>query len=161
MSMLRIHSAILAAVLATAGLPVVAQERSIPPTSEISDCSTDVTPGGLDSWKNFRVSCEQFKLELRKARVVSEFKWRHGYSHVSGADRSGFITLRDGVNVHWMVRPGGLALLEWPDGAKLHLVFCQCNSRSLTSSTPSLSSSIERTSQRPLHTPLPTAHIER
>ena len=161
MSTLRIHSSLLAAVLATANLPAMAQERGIPSSSEISGCSTDIGLGGADSWKSFRVSCEQLKLELLKARVVSEFEWRHEYSHVSGGDRSGLIGLRDGASVRWMVRPGGLALLEWPDGAKLHLVFCQCNGQPTPASAPRPNPSIERTSSSTLRVLPAAAHVDR
>jgi hypothetical protein len=159
--MRHIYPMSLAVVLAAASSSLMAQRIGIPSPTEIADCSADSIHGGLDYWRDFRVSCEQFEHELLGARVVSEFNWLHEYSHVSGGDRSGLITLRDGVNVRWMVRPGGLGLLEWPDGSKLHLVFCQCNGRSPSSSPSGPNPSIERTPSGRLRPPTVASHVER
>jgi hypothetical protein len=126
MMMPRVYCVLLALMFTTAGL-LMAGEVRLPAPAEIVACSADSNPGGLDYWKDLRVSCDQFKNMLEGARVVPESTWLHEYNHVAGGDRWGDITLRDGTKVRWMVRPGGLGLLEWPDRSKVHLVFCQCN----------------------------------
>ena len=52
---------------------------------------------------------------------VGEEHWKHGYSHVAFADRTGQVTLKDRRTIRWLVRPGGLACLEFPGGAKMYL----------------------------------------
>ena len=61
---------------------------------------------------------------LAKGKVVSASQWRHVYSHVAFGDRTGRLTLRGRTVLRWLVRPGGLAYLEWPDGRKTYLVRC-------------------------------------
>ena len=61
---------------------------------------------------------------LAKGKVVSAAPWRHVYSHVAFGDRTGRLTLRDRTVLRSLVRPGGLAYLEWPDGHKTYLVRC-------------------------------------
>ena len=59
---------------------------------------------------------------LAKGKVISASQWRHVYSHAAFGDRTGRLTLRDRTVLRWLVRPGGLAYLEWPDGRKTYLV---------------------------------------
>ncbi|MCI1709861.1 MAG: hypothetical protein LKM32_10730 [Chiayiivirga sp.] len=58
---------------------------------------------------------------LASYHEVSADQWRHQYSHVAFADRTGTVTLHDGRVLVWMARPGGLATLTYPDGAVLYL----------------------------------------
>jgi len=59
---------------------------------------------------------------LEKGKVISASQWRHVYSHVAFGDRTGRLTLRGRTVLRRLVRPGGLAYLEWPDGRKTYLV---------------------------------------
>jgi hypothetical protein len=115
------------AVMVFAPGPVFPAEREIPAPSAITSCAADPNTGGLEYWKGFKATCEQLGHDLVTARAVSEAKWLGEYSHVFGGDRWGHVILSDGTAVRWMVRPGGLGLLTWPDGSTLHLVFCQCD----------------------------------
>ncbi len=72
------------------------------------------TSGG--AFSSLRVSCDDVLEFLAKGKVVSESQWRHEYSHVAFGDRTARLTLRDRTVLQWLVRPGGLACLEWPDG---------------------------------------------
>jgi len=97
----------------------------LPEAAEVAECTSDPAHG-LDYWKDFVFTCEELRQALTHAKVVPEDKWRHEYSHVAGGDRYGHLLLADGTRVRWMVRPGGLGWLEWPNEQKLHLVLC-CN----------------------------------
>jgi len=55
---------------------------------------------------------------LEKGKVISASQWRHVYSHVPFGDRTGRLTLHGRTVLRRLVRPGGLAYLEWPDGRK-------------------------------------------
>jgi hypothetical protein len=80
--------------------------------------------GIIPAWgyfRDFRVERKDIEEVLRKWHRVSQDHWRHGYSHVALADRTGTITLKDGNTVRWMVRPGGLATLTFQDGKVLYL----------------------------------------
>jgi len=119
-------AALLALVIALRLTPVQsAEELRLPGAAEVTGCS-ESSNHGLDYWKGFVFGCQELLQALPQAKVVSEDKWRHEFSHVSGGDRYGHLLLSDGVRLQWMARPGGLAWLEWPNGQRLHLVMC-CN----------------------------------
>jgi hypothetical protein len=114
-------------VLLCGGL--LAAEPEVPPTSRIDRCVVDPlvgTSGG--PFASLRVTCDDVVAFLERAKVVTEWQWRHEYSHVAFGDRTGRLTLQDGTVLRWLVRPGGLASLEWPDGRKAYLVRC-CGER--------------------------------
>ena len=58
---------------------------------------------------------------LRDYHMIPKQDWKHGYSHVGGEDRTGTIWLRDRTKIEYMVRPGGLATLTFPDGRTVFL----------------------------------------
>jgi len=102
-----------------------AAESELPPVGQIAPCDVDPvegTPSG--AFASLRVGCEDVKALLARARAVTEWQWLHKYSHGAFGDRTGRLTLRDGTVLRWLVRPGGLAYLEWPDGRKTYLVRC-------------------------------------
>jgi hypothetical protein len=72
-------------------------------------------------FKDFKVEREKLEDILLTWYRVSQEHWRHGYSHVAFADRTGTIKLKDGTGISWMVRPGGLAKLTFQDGTTLYL----------------------------------------
>lgn len=114
-----------AAVVMLLGGSLLAAEPDVPSQAHIAGCDVDPvsgTPGG--AFANLRVGCEDVVELLARARVVSEHQWRHEYSHVAFGDRTGHLTLRDGSVLRWLVRPGGLAVVEWPDGRRTYLVRC-------------------------------------
>jgi hypothetical protein len=72
-------------------------------------------------FKDFKVERKELEDILLTWYRVSQEHWRHGYSHVAFADRTGTIKLKDGTVIRWMVRPGGLAKLTFQDGTALYL----------------------------------------
>lgn len=60
---------------------------------------------------------------LRKSRAVTSKDWHHKYHHVAHKDQHGYITGPDGTRIIWMLRPGGLGVLVYPDGGTMFLVF--------------------------------------
>ena len=104
---------------------LVAAEQEVPPATQVDRCEVNPaagTSGG--SFSSLRVSCDDVLEFLAHAKVVSESQWRHEYSHVAFGDRTGQLSLRDRTVLRWLVRPGGLAYLEWFDGRKTYLVRC-------------------------------------
>ena len=76
---------------------------------------------GFNYFKDFKIDKADLVKVLQDYHVISKHDWKHGYSHVGGGDRTGTIVLRDGTKIAYMVRPGGLASLTFPDGRKLFL----------------------------------------
>ena len=102
---------------------LLAAELEVPPPAQIDRCEADpVTGTSGGAFSRLRVSCDDVLEFVARAKVVSESEWRHEYSHVAFGDRIGRLTLRDGTVLRWLVRPGGLARLEWPDGRATYLV---------------------------------------
>ena len=95
----------------------------MPLATQIDRCEVDpvaTTSGG--AFSSLRVSCDDVLEFLAKGKVVSASQWRYVYSHVAFGDRTARLTLRDRTVLQSLVRPGGLACLEWPDGHKTYLV---------------------------------------
>jgi hypothetical protein len=114
-------------------------EPDVPPATQVDRCEVDpvARPSG-GAFSSLRVSCDDVLEFLAKGKVVSASQWRHVYSHVAFGDRTGRLTLRDGTVLRWLVRPGGLAHLEWPDGRRTYLVRC-CAERSSGTSAGGIS----------------------
>lgn len=72
-------------------------------------------------FKDFKIDRTDLVTILRDYHVIPKQDWKHNYSHVGLGDRTGTIVLRDGTRIQYMVRPGGLASLTFPDGRKLFL----------------------------------------
>jgi hypothetical protein len=68
------------------------------------------------------LSEQQVRDALTSYRQVDAQSWRNLYVHVAGGDRTGMILLNDGRRVEWLLRPGGLAVLTYPDGRQVYLV---------------------------------------
>lgn len=89
---------------------------------EIESVSSDpIRPRAGDYFKDFKIDKKDLLKILRDYRVLSERDWHNNYSHVAFGDRTGTITLRTGAEIRYMVRPGGLATLTFPDGRELFL----------------------------------------
>jgi hypothetical protein len=118
-----------AVLVALLGGSLFAAALEVPPAAQIGGCEADpVARTSSGAFANLRVSCEDVVDLLAEARVITERQWRHEYSHVAFGDRTGRLTLRNGTVLRWLVRPGGLAFLEWPDGQRTYLVRC-CGGR--------------------------------
>lgn len=92
----------------------------VPAEKEIEQVSADRVRPDVH-FKDFKVDKADLLKILRDYHVIRKQDWKHGYSHVAGEDRTGTIRLRDGTKIEYMVRPGGLATLAFPDGRKLFL----------------------------------------
>jgi hypothetical protein len=109
---------------------VVASEPGVPTAEQIASCRTDpVARTSAGHFSNLSVTCSDVTEFLGAADVVSAWQWFHGFSHVAFGDRTGGLTLRDGTELRWMIRPGGLGYLEFVDGRKVYLARC-CSKRS-------------------------------
>jgi hypothetical protein len=113
----------LAATLLTGRL--LAGELQVPTAAQMASCSVDAVESTSNGYfRDLRVTCADVMEFLSQADVVSEEQWRHNFSHVGDGDRTGQLTLHDGSRVRWMVRPGGLAYLEFAEGRRIFLVRC-------------------------------------
>ncbi|MGD0897321.1 MAG: hypothetical protein ABR915_05755 [Thermoguttaceae bacterium] len=74
-----------------------------------------------DYFKNFKVSQGRLQEVLKQYFEVLEERWQHHYSHVGEGIRTGHVILRDGRKLGWMVKPGGLAWLDFPSGKRMYL----------------------------------------
>lgn len=91
----------------------------VPAENEIEQITRDPVRRDVH-FKDFKVDkADLFKI-LRDYHVIPKQDWKR-YSHVLGEDRTGTIRLRDGTKIDYMVRPGGLASLAFPDGRQLFL----------------------------------------
>jgi hypothetical protein len=72
-------------------------------------------------FKDFKIGPEELQTILETYRVVSRDRWGRDYHHVAFGDRTGTITLRDQTVIHWLVRPGGLASLTFPNQVQIFL----------------------------------------
>jgi hypothetical protein len=71
------------------------------------------------------VTFEPAKAEVAQALksfyVVPVYEWQHCYSHIGMGDEMGEILLPGGPRMQWMIRPGGLAAVVYPDGGIVYL----------------------------------------
>ena len=75
----------------------------------------------LAHFKDFKIERRDIEDIINTYHQISEEQWRHGYHHIAMNDATGIIILKDGTEVKWMVRPGGLATLAYPDGRIIFL----------------------------------------
>ena len=102
-----------------------AGKNPVPAPEEIVSCSVVSTPRpGDGAWKPPDANCATLSAFLNGAKVVTKEEWLNNYSHVAFADSEGILRLRSGDAIRWMLRPGGLGRLTFPDGSELHLVKC-------------------------------------
>ena len=100
--------------------PAAHVSRQLPQPTDISEFKSDPIPARTH-FRDFAVDQKKIKHIIQTWYPVSQDHWKHGYSHVGMADRTGTIKLQDGTLVSWMVRPGGLATLSFPDGTIVYL----------------------------------------
>jgi hypothetical protein len=77
-----------------------------------------------DHFKEWRPTPEDVGRLLTRYRVISAKEWMGERSHVAGGDRAGWITLDDGTRLKWMLRPGQLGVVVYPDGGAVYLDGC-------------------------------------
>jgi hypothetical protein len=92
----------------------------VPAEKEIEQVTPDLVRRGT-YFKDFKIGKADLLKILRDYQVIPKQDWKHGYSHVAGGDRTGTIALQDGTKIEYLVRPGGLASLTFPDGRMLFL----------------------------------------
>jgi hypothetical protein len=112
------------ALLLSPAMGVSAQDPTIPTGDAIASCTVDPAPARTGGSDAPQITCETVLAFLTQAKVVSKDVWLHNYSHVALADHTGRMTLREGGTVRWLIRPGGLGTLTFPDGKELFLVRC-------------------------------------
>lgn len=101
---------------------VAVAEAFLPSLKDIEEFSADpLTSNTNRRFRDFKIEREDLETILRKYHVVTKEKWLYNYSHVAFADLTGTITLRDKTVIQWLARPGGLAMLTFPDKAELFL----------------------------------------
>ena len=93
-----------------------------PTPGDIRDFVADPIPQApLDTFNNFKITQESMEVILKEYSTVDREHWLHGYSHVGFGVRTGYLILKDGEKIKWMVKPAGLATLEFQNGTMLYL----------------------------------------
>lgn len=77
---------------------------------------------GESFWKDLNTPLDQVLNQLENSRVVNKREWETNYSHVAGQDQMGWIVYPDGARAKWLVRPGGLAMVQTGEGEWIYLV---------------------------------------
>src|SRR5688572_22417172 len=72
-------------------------------------------------WSQLDTPIEEVRKSLSEFVAVDKDTWLHQYHHVSGGDQAGWIILPNGERIKWMLRPGGLAYVEYADGTQVYL----------------------------------------
>ena len=117
---MRVFFTILLAVVCGAGVVGAAETR--PKPDDVKEFVADPIPSSpSDYFKDFKVTQKDLESVLKDYSQVEEDHWKHGYSHVAFGDRTGHVVLNNGRKIKWMVKPGGLAWLEFPSGKKMFL----------------------------------------
>jgi hypothetical protein len=70
------------------------------------------------------LSLDEVRDRLMHFVVVPRHEWEHGYSHVTLSDEGGWLVV-DKKCFKWIVRPGGLAFVIYPDGTAVYLASCR------------------------------------
>jgi hypothetical protein len=66
------------------------------------------------------VSIQDVRERLGRYVVVSREEWKNGFSHVAFGDEGGWLVTETEC-FQWIVRPGGLAWIVYPDGTAVYL----------------------------------------
>lgn len=109
------------AVLLAGGAGAAAQELRPSPADIATFVADPIRPAPSRHFDDFKIARVDLAQILETYYQVTEDEWRHMYSHVAFGDRTGHVVLNDRRTIKWMVRPGGLAVLEFPGGARLYL----------------------------------------
>jgi hypothetical protein len=95
---------------------------------DLSRATIELDNSLVQAWdnyfKNWRPTPDDVRRTLARYRVIAFSEWGGMRSHVGGNDRGGRITLADGTRLKWMLRPGGLGVVVYPDGGAVYLDGC-------------------------------------
>lgn len=73
------------------------------------------------SWEDkFTVTDKDVRAMIKTYRIVTQKQWKN-VSQVSGADLSGWLIMKDGTCIQWMMKPGGLGWLRSTKGDMIYL----------------------------------------
>jgi hypothetical protein len=72
------------------------------------------------------LSADEVRTRLALYLVVSRDEWLTGYSHVGISDEGGWVRTPTEC-FQWIVRPGGLAIVGYPDGTAVYLAGCRAD----------------------------------
>lgn len=64
---------------------------------------------------------QEIRRTLTSYLVVPGASWAHEYSHVAGLDQTGWLVSGNAPRLRWLIRPGGLAVVVYPDGGAVFL----------------------------------------
>ena len=102
-------------------------ETKVPSSEDVVEFSADpLKAEPSDHFKDFKISRADLMTVLHYD-VVTRDQWAYGYSHVAFGTRTGIIVLKDKTKIQWMVCPGGLACLTFPDKTRIYLVKSKSN----------------------------------
>jgi hypothetical protein len=119
------HRAWLAAALLAGQAAALAADAARPRAEDIAEVTVDeeglVMEGNWRILNKASVSPQEVEAAVRTYHVVTQDAWSHYYSHVARMDSTGLLKLTDGTKIRWMMRPGGLLVLRYPDGRWVYL----------------------------------------
>lgn len=109
------------------GATAYATEPVPPAVSAVRNCTVDAKPRHwtASETKTPAAICAEFMTFLSAPTVVTKNQWWHNFHHVAGLDRTSRLTLRNGRTIGWLMRPGGLAQLEFANKHRIYLVKCR------------------------------------
>jgi len=111
-----------AILILTLVVPPALAAPKLPACNSISEFVAHTpSPTPSDHFREFRIDRADLCQILDSYFVVTRDQWLHGYSHVAFGDRAGTATSEDGAVLKWMVRPGGLATIAFPNGEIVYL----------------------------------------
>jgi hypothetical protein len=97
-----------------------AEKSSLPEAEDIAEFKAN-SISELAHFKDFKIERRDLEDIINTYHQISEEHWLHSYHHIAMNDVTGIIILKDGTEINWMVRPGGLATLTYPDGRIIYL----------------------------------------
>lgn len=97
-----------------------AEKSPLPKSEDIAEFKAD-SISELAHFKDFKIERGDLEDIIKTYHQISEEHWLGGYHHIAMNDLTGTIILKNGTEIEWMVRPGGLATLTYPDGRIIYL----------------------------------------
>ena len=97
-----------------------AEKSSLPEAKDIVEFKVNPI-SKLAHFRDFKIERTDLENIITTYHQISEENWLGGYHHIAMNDVTGIIILKDGTEIKWMVRPGGLATLIYPDGRIVYL----------------------------------------
>ncbi len=97
-----------------------AEQSSLPEVKDIAEFKANPI-SRLAYFRDFKIERTDLENIITTYHQISEEHWLHDYHHIAMNDLTGIIILKDGTEIKWMVRPGGLATLTYPNGQIIYL----------------------------------------